>query len=412
MYSKTAGLLMFGLVVAVPLSAAPQVENAQNASVSPKPLGSPADGRFRPSALPGIEETYLTPVFASSHAANLLMLKSGDLLCVWFSGSREGDSDVGIMMARLPKGSKQWSEPQRIDHHPGESYQNPVLFQAPNGALWLIHTTQPAGQGQANAKVLLTKSADGGKTWTTPAVLFDQPGAFVRQPLVTMSNGDWMLPMYFTPSRGITKGAESNYSVVKISGDQGTHWKDCAIPDSNGYVQPNIVRLQYGRYLAFFRSRYADYIYKSASNDDCTWTAPQKTQLPNNNSSIQVAKLTNGHLVIAFNNVRAVVTKGKPQTGPRKPLSVALSEDGGETWGWVRDLETGMPRAGELLPNSIKKDESGREEYSYPSILQAADGKINVAYTYRRLTIKIVRFDEHWLKIGTTTGTFVGDSTK
>jgi predicted neuraminidase len=126
------------------------------------------------------------------------------------------------MMARLPKGSKRWSEPQRIDHHPGESYQNPVLFQAPNGALWLIHTTQPAGQGQANAKVLVTKSADNGKTWTTPAVLFDQPGAFVRQPLVTMSNGDWMLPMYFTPSKGITKGAETNYSVIKISGDQGS----------------------------------------------------------------------------------------------------------------------------------------------------------------------------------------------
>ena len=403
MYSKMAGLLMFSLVVAAALSAAPQAENAQSAPVASKPLGSPADGQFRPSALPGIEETYLTPVFASSHAANLLMLKSGDLLCVWFSGSREGDSDVGIMMARLPKGSKQWSEPQRIDHHPGESYQNPVLFQAPDGALWLIHTTQPAGQGQANAKVLVTKSADDGKTWTTPAVLFDQPGAFVRQPLVTMSNGDWMLPMYFTPSRGITKGAETNYSVIKISGDQGTNWKDCAIPDSNGYVQPNVVRLQNGHYLAFFRSRYADYIYKSTSYDDCTWTAPQKTQLPNNNSSIQVAKLTNGHLVIAFNNVRAVVTKGKPQTGPRKPLSVALSEDGGETWGWVRDLETGIPRAG---------DESRREEYSYPSILQAADGKINVAYTYRRFTIKIVRFDENWLKLGTTTGTFIGDSTK
>ena len=403
MYSKMAGLLMFSLVVAAALSAAPQAENAQSAPVASKPLGSPADGQFRPSALPGIEETYLTPVFASSHAANLLMLKSGDLLCVWFSGSREGDSDVGIMMARLQKGSKQWSEPQRIDHHPGESYQNPVLFQAPNGALWLIHTTQPAGQGQANARVLVTKSADDGKTWTTPAVLFDQPGAFVRQPLVTMSNGDWMLPMYFTPSRGITKGAETNYSVIKISGDQGTNWKDCAIPDSNGYVQPNVVRLQNGHYLAFFRSRYADYIYKSTSYDDCTWTAPQKTQLPNNNSSIQVAKLTNGHLVIAFNNVRAVVANGKPQTGPRKPLSVALSEDGGETWGWVRDLETSIPRAG---------DESRREEYSYPSILQAADGRINVAYTYRRFTIKIVRFDENWLKIGTTTGTFIGDSTK
>ena len=54
-----------------------------------------------------------------------------------------------------------------------------------------------------------------------------------------------------------------------------------------------------------------------------------------------------------------------------------------------------------MLSGSIKKDESGRDEYSYPSILQAADGKINVSYTYRRFTIRIVRFDENWLKIGT-----------
>jgi predicted neuraminidase len=402
--SRTVGLSIVSLVTATTLALAPQAASAQST-----PSVSRTDGLFRPSDAPGLEETYLTPEFASSHAANLLRLKSGDLLCVWFSGSREGDSDVGIMLARLPKGSKQWSEPQRIDHRPGESYQNPVVFQAPNGSLWIIHTTQPAGQGQANAKVLVTKSADGGKTWTTPAVLFEQPGAFVRQPLITMSNGDWLLPMYFTPSKGITNGAETNYSVVKISGDQGAHWKDCAIPDSNGYVQPNVVRLQDNRYVAFFRSRYADYIYKSASSDGCAWTAPQKTQLPNNNSSIQVTKLANGHLVIAFNNVRAVVTKGKPQTGPRKPLSVALSEDGGETWGWVRDLETGIPRAGEPVSDPNKTDKP-REEFSYPSIVQAADGKINVAYTYRRLTIKIVRFDESWLKTGTTTGTFTGDA--
>lgn len=48
--------------------------------------------------------------------------------------------------------------------------------------------------------------------------------------------------MYFTPSRGITIGAEMNYSVVKISADKGSHRKDCSIPASNGYVQPEIVR--------------------------------------------------------------------------------------------------------------------------------------------------------------------------
>jgi predicted neuraminidase len=122
-----------------------------------------------------------------------------------------------------------------------------VVFQAPNGTLWLIHTTQGAGQGQANANVLVTKSSDGGKTWTTPVVLFGQPGAFVRQPLAVMPNGNWLLQMYFTPSRGITAGAETNYSAVRISSDQGSHWKECVMPDSNGYVQPSVVRLEDGR---------------------------------------------------------------------------------------------------------------------------------------------------------------------
>jgi len=357
---------------------------------------APADGRFRASALPGVEEAFLEPVFPSSHAANLLRLKSGDLLCVWFSGTWEGESDVAIVMSRLPKGGNQWSKAQTIDHHEGESYQNPVLFEAPDGKLWLIHTTQEAGKGQANARVLVTKSADGGNTWSTPATLFDQPGAFVRQAMVVMPNGDWMLPMYFTPSKGITTGAETNYSVMKISADKGAHWKDCPVPDSNGYVQPDVVRLRDGKYVAFFRSRFADFIYRSSSDDGCKWTAPVKTQLPNNNSSIQVAQLSNGHLVMAFNNVGSVVTKGKPQAGPRKPLSVALSVDGGETWGPVHDLETGIAPGTAPVPANSK--EPGREEFSYPSVTQGSDGMIHVAYTYRRATIKTVRFREEWLQ--------------
>ena len=371
-------------------------------------LATPNDGKLRPSATPGLEEAYLVPMFPAAHAANLIQLKSGEILSFWFAGTWEGESDVSIIMSRLPKGGKQWSKPQLVDHHVGESYQNPMAFEAPDGELWLIHTTQAAGQGQANAKVLATRSTDQGKTWTPPRILFDTPGAFVRQPMVTMANGDWMLPMYFTPSRGITTGAETNYSVVKISSDRGQSWRDCAIPNSNGYVQPGVIRLKNGSYAAFYRSRFADFIFRSDSTDGCVWSPPRKTVLPNNNSSIQVAKLKNGHLVMAFNNVGSVARDGKPTAGPRKPLSVALSEDAGETWGWVRDVETGDLRPGEA-PIPAKRNEPGREEYSYPSVLQAADGKIHVAYTYRRYTIKAVRFDESWIKGGSTAGVFRGE---
>ncbi len=382
-----------GLILLVPLLAADEP-------------GFSADGKYRAPGAQGIEEAYLMPIFASSHAANLLELKNGDLMCAWFSGTWEGNSDVAIVLARLPKGSSQWSKPRVVDHHAGESYQNPVLFQAPDGTLRIYHTTQPAGEGQANAKVLMTESRDGGAHWSAPAVVFDLPGSFVRQPLLVLPNGDWMLPMYVTPSRGITTNAETNYSLVKISSDGGAHWKDCSIPESNGYVQPDVVRVG-SQYKAFFRSRFADFIYESASSDGCAWTPPRKTKLPNNNASIQVAKLANGHLVLAFDNVGSVIADGKPKAGPRKPLSAALSKDGGATWGWVRDLETGLAAPEPGIDPTRK--EPGREEYSYPSVTQTRDGKIHVAYTYRRQTIKAVRFDEGWIERGGTAGTFRGE---
>jgi predicted neuraminidase len=46
----------------------------------------------------------------------------------------------------------------------------------------------------------------------------------------------------------------------------------------------------------------------------------------------------------------------------------------------------------------------------YPSLPEDAQGKINVAYSYNRKTIKVVRFDEEWITQGHTQGKFKGDS--
>ena len=51
-----------------------------------------ADGVVRPSRFPGAQEAYLPIDEASNHAANLLSLPNGDLLCFWFAGTWEGKS--------------------------------------------------------------------------------------------------------------------------------------------------------------------------------------------------------------------------------------------------------------------------------------------------------------------------------
>jgi len=365
------------------------------------------DGKFRASSAKGFEEAYLEKLFGTSHAANLVRLDNGDLLCFWFSGTWEGESNVAIVMSRLPKGSEQWSRTVEIDHQEGRSFQNPVAFQVADGRLWLLHISQPARQGQANAEVLYLKSDDAGQTWTNPRPLFTEPGSFIRHPPVLISKNNWLLPMYYTPSRSIIDGAESHYSAVRITSDAGKSWRECGVPQSNGLVQQSILRLATGRFVGFFRSRYADFIYKDTSEDGCDWTVPAPTHLPNNNSSIQLAMLKDGSLVIAFNNNSAGVTRDKTSVSVRRPLSIALSQDSGETWPWIRDLETGRSAGQDSgAPVDIVTD----DEYSYPSVLQDANGKIVIAYTYRRETIKVVRFDEEWIKQNNTVGKFKGDS--
>ncbi|WP_205277678.1 exo-alpha-sialidase, partial [Escherichia coli] len=87
---------------------------------------------------------------------------------------------------------------------------------------------------------------------------------------------------------------------VMISEDQGRTWSRHDVPDSIGCVHMNVQTLADGSLLAVYRSRWADHIYASRSQDGRTWSAPQPTTLPNNNSSIQFVALRNGHLALVY----------------------------------------------------------------------------------------------------------------
>jgi predicted neuraminidase len=352
-----------------------------------------ADGVERRNANLQATETYLPILYPSSHAANLLELKNGDVLCVWFSGTWEGQSGVGIVVSRRPHGSRNWGAPALIDRQAGASYQNPVLFQEPDGTIDLYHSTQQADAGEANAHVLHLVSKDNGVTWTQPALLFGEPGAFTRHPVVILKDGSWLLPLTYIAAAGIGKGPETDFSVAEISQDQGVTWTECVMAGTQGRIQPSIVSLAPGHLLAFFRSRASDFIYRSTSSDGCIWSPATATILPNNNASVQAFRLRDGHVVMAFDNS----SKSSANGGLRKPLSVALSLDGGNTWPYARDVEEGRPGYG-LAEQSPK--EPGREEYSYPSIMETRKGEILVAYTYCRQTIKVVSITEDWIRQG------------
>ncbi|AET58792.1 hypothetical protein HPL003_10155 [Paenibacillus terrae HPL-003] len=374
-------------------------------------------------------ETYRKDAFIPSdavqnHAANLLPLDNGDLLCVWFAGTQEGIPDISIYLSRLNKGAEEWMEPVKLSDDPTRSEQNPVLFSAPDGKLWLLYTAQKSGN-QDTAIIRYRISEDEGYTWGDIGTLFDTPGTFIRQPITVLDNGDWLLPIWYCYTNpGEKWTGNKDVSAVKISSDQGRTWTEVSVPGSLGCVHMNIEKLDDGRLIALFRSRWADYIYQSESVDHGrTWSVPIPTSLPNNNSSIQFTKLSNGHLALVFNNISAnesmdrraslydeiedeeeetVVESAAPPAveerqafwgAPRAPMTVAISKDNGLTWSEVKNIEVGD---GYAMTNNSK--EKLNREYSYPSIKQSRDGKIHIAFTYFRQAIKYVVITEPFVE--------------
>lgn len=205
-----------------------------------------------------------------NHAANLMPLANGDLACVWFGGTQEGMSDISIYFSRLAKGTDRWSDAVKLSDDPMRSEQNPVLFATPDGKLWLMWTAQISGN-QDTAFVRKRVSDDECRTWGQIETLIEPReggGTFIRQPIVVLDNGDWLLPVFNCPTIPGRKWVGSNdTSSVKLSSDQGNSWRDIDVPGSVGCVHMNVVKLSDGTLLALFRSRFADSIYGSRSLD-------------------------------------------------------------------------------------------------------------------------------------------------
>ena len=358
-----------------------------------------------------------------NHAANLMPLPNGDLACAWFGGSQEGKSDISIYFSRLVRGEFCWSEAVLLSDDATRSEQNPVLFPAPDGKLWLFYTAQKSGN-QDTAIVRYRISEDNGYHWGPIGVLFDKTGTFVRQPVTVLDNGDWLLPVFYCRTNPGEKWVGNNdISAVRISSDNGRTWSEAEVPGSVGCVHMNIGKISDGSLLALYRSRWADSIYMSRSTDNGrTWSQPIPSDLPNNNSSIQFTCLDNGNLALVFNdssaknaserrvslydeieddeNEAVLPTVPTACTGktafwgaPRAPMTIAISEDGGKTWPYKRNLEIGdgycMTNNSELQLN---------REFSYPSIKQTGDGFLHIAYTFHRQKIRYVRIREDWVR--------------
>ncbi|MGF6257020.1 sialidase family protein [Ensifer sp. LBL] len=367
-------------------------------------------------------EALLPSPMIQNHAAFLHLLSDGALACAWFGGTLEGKSDISIFASVLPKGATQWGPPQRLSFDAAHSEQNPVLFTASDGRLWLFHTSQPSGN-QDECRIRMAEihrdPSDPLALTTSEGRYLDLPrGCFIRAPLVVRGDGAWLLPIFRCVQRpGQKWNGSHDTAAVGISLDQGATWQLKELDQSIGCVHMSPVSLGEGHLAAFFRRRQADWVYRTESLDDGhSWSAPGASDVPNNNSSIAALCLSDGRIAMICNPVSAADTDerraslydelgeddNRPDADPtggcvpiwgvrRAPVSLCLSEDGGKTFPVRLLIEDGP---GTCLSND--STDGRNKEMSYPWLLEGPDGTMHLAYTYHRRAIKYVRLAPGW----------------
>ena len=316
------------------------------------------------------------------HPACLEELANGDLLLAYYGGEGEYANDTAVFASRLKKGATQWTEPKAIARDPLRSLGNGVLWQAPDGWVWLFYVVR-FGPTWSDSRIQAKISKDQGETWSDPTVVSFERGLMVRNRPISLANGNYLLPAY--EEKGEDKeevGKESVSTCFSFDPKKPAEgWaRQGSIKSPRGNIQPAIVELEPGHLLAYCRRgggygpNSSGYIVAGESNDSGkTWSQGVDTAFPNPNSAVDMIKLKNGHLMLIYNHSMTV----------RTPLSVAISDDNGKTWPFRRDLATEY------------------NAFAYPYFFQAADGRIHAVYTSdQRKVINHVVFDEEWARQG------------
>ncbi len=308
------------------------------------------------------EFVFAAGAFPECHASTIIATERG-LAAAWFAGAKEGAPDVGIWLSWNEKGS--WSRPELMAVGQGPQGQawpcwNPVLYQPRGGDLNLFYKVGPDCSIWRGWRRV---SRDGGRTWAEPEILPENiPGPIKNKP-VQMPDGTVLSP---------SSEELNGWQVFILASDpQFKAWRKIGPlnrADEWGAIQPSILEHGGGRLSLLCRTRQGCVAQAWSEDFGQTWSPLQATALPNPNSGTDAVTLHDGRHLLVYNHTG---TPAGQWGGARSPLNLALSADGRD-WQPAGELET----------------EPG--EYSYPAVIQAADGLVHVTYTWKRKNIKHV----------------------
>jgi alpha-L-fucosidase len=297
-------------------------------------------------------------------------LPNGELMAVWYAGKAEAHKTVGLKASWKPINGGEWSVPQLIHKTPGIPDGNEVIIWYKGQLHMFFNTIHFPMFPWSNTKLNHMVSDDYGRTWSTPKLLLGDPGFTTRNKPIII--GDRLI---------IPLGREriiKEWSVFLITEDGiNFHLSQPIYLPKGQNIQPTVVRLGNGNLLAYLRTS-TNYVYQTFSTDlGETWSPPEKLDLQNPNSALDMVRTKKGELILIWNNN---ARSGGMMTS-RKCLHVGYSADEGKHWRIIKELE--------------RDDVNG--QFAYPAIIEGSDNLFHITYTRYRKNIGYIKFDIDWL---------------
>ena len=316
-----------------------------------------------------VEFIFESAPFASAHASTIVETRSG-LVAAWFGGTREGADDVGIWLSRRVSGK--WTPPVEVAtgvQNDGRRFPtwNPVLFELRAGELALFYKVGPNPRAWWG---MVRTSSDDGRTWSDGRRLPDGILGPIKNKPVRLQDGS-----IIAPSSTESPDSPSAWRVhFERTRDAGKTWSVSRPPAAAAgsaidAIQPSILTHGGGKLQAIGRTR-SGRVFETWSDDSGqTWT-PVDVAGP--------AEPQRRHR--------------RPDTEGRTSSARLQSHAEGQNAAERRHLA----RWQKWDAAHVLESEPG--EYSYPAVIQTADGLVHITYTWRRERIKHVVLDPATLK--------------
>jgi len=332
----------------------PRANNARLASVRGEPLSAPLVPHDPTTDSFGarhrVVEFAPDAQFARNSEADLVELSDGRLLLGFgrMVGSTHDNAACSLWKCLSSDGGKTWSEPAVMIRPPkGVANVMEVNFRRlKDGGLSLVYLEKR----HDGVMPVFRLSRDEGETWSDPV---DMVPARAAARAYIIANGGHLVEL--KDGRLILPVASVSLFAVTVSDDGGRTWRllpeepkdQMCIKLPSGkeatVAEPALVELKDGRLMTLVRTQVGAHYRAYSSDRGETWSSFEPSPLKAPAATPNLARLSDGRLVAVWNELAGgeiVRTMFPWHYGWRKPLTLALSDDEGESWYGRIDLET------------------------------------------------------------------------